>query len=293
LAALGIAAHASAESPSSAPAKSSQEAGAGGENDAAGDSGLAGEGGNAGEAGVAGDGSAYGAHPSGSSSDAERADFGGGAELALVSRFIWRGLALSRGAALEPSVWVSYAGLTAAIWTNVLLASEADRQRLSAVEPELGYELAWGPLRLEPRLTLYWMRDLPEATVTTEARLEAALAVFGPISVTNTHQLDLMATPGAYYGTLGSRVEQHLGRWHFGASFDFGYATAPYNRAYFGTHVAALDLFAAGLSTRLELEHSLYVAANAGLSTLLSSALRVTTDEPVLAYVGLAFGWEE
>jgi hypothetical protein len=218
---------------------------------------------------------------------------GGGAELALVSRFIWRGLALSRGAALQPSAWVSYAGLTAAIWTNVLLAGEADRERLSAVEPELGYDLAWGPLRLEPRLTLYWMRDVPEATVTTEARLEAALATFGPISFTNTHQFDLMATPGAYYGTLGSRLEQHFGRLHFGAAFDFGYATAPYNRAYFGAHVAALDLFAAGLSTRVALEHSLYVAANVGLSTLLSPALRVTTDEPVLAYVGLAFGWEE
>jgi hypothetical protein len=218
--------------------------------------------------------------------------WGGGAEIALVSRFIWRGMALSPGPAVQPTAWLSYAGVSAAIWTNVLLEPDPARHELSAVEPELAYEARFGWLRVEPRLTLYWMRELPEAEVTTEAQLELAVALFGPLSIVNTHQLDVMKTPGAYYGTFGPRVEFQLGSLRYSAFCDVGYATASFNRVYFDVHTPAFDVFEAGLAARWDLAHSLYVSANAGASALLASSLRAATSEPNLAYLGLAFGFE-
>jgi hypothetical protein len=267
---------------------------------ASGAAGEAGAGGAAGEAGAAGASGADSDDPrrepaargADTEGDGESGDLGGGAEVLLVSRFVWRGLALSRGASLQPSAWVSYAGFSATLWTNLLLESDAERHTLSAIEPELAYDFGWGPLKLEPRLTLYWMRDLPSASVTTEAGLEATISVVGPLSVVNSHQLDVMATPGAYYGTLGLRVEQRLGRVRFAASSNVGYATAPFNATYFGVQRGALDLLEAGLETRVALEHSLYVGANVGLSALITPALRASSLEPNLAYVGLSFGLE-
>ena len=224
--------------------------------------------------------------------DDEAAEFGGGAELALVSRSIWRGLALSPGASLQPAAWASYAGFTASIWASLPLTHDASHQGVNAFEPELAYDASWGPLRLEPRLTLLWMHEQASASVTTEVGLEAVLAVYGPVSLVNSHHLDVMQTKGAYYGTLGPRVDQYLGRLHFSAFFATGYASAPYNGAYFDVSRAAFDLLEAGLAARFELEHSLFVEANAGLSTLLPDALRATTSEPTLSYVGAAFGFD-
>jgi hypothetical protein len=201
-------------------------------------------------------------------------------------------MALSRGPTLQPSVWVSYLGVTASIWSNILLTSEPDRQRLSAFEPELAYDFESGRLRLEPRLTFYWMRDLPEATLTAEAGLEVAVYLLGPISIVNSHQLDVVATPGAYYGTVGLRAEQRLHRFRLGTSVGVGYATAPFNNTYFGVRAGALDLFEAGLNARFELGRGFYVGGDAGLSTLVSSALRSASSEPTLEYVGVLFGFE-
>ena len=290
--ALGVAELASAD-PSKA--RGAGENGAGGEAGEAGAGGAAGEAGSAtGEAGGAGwsaaERGAFRREPT--ELDAQGSYFGGGAELALVSRFIWRGLALGQGSALQPAAWASYAGFTASLWANLPLTHDASRYGVSAVEPELAFDATWGPLRLEPRLTLFWMHDLAFATVTTEAGLEAMLTVYGPVSLVNSHHVDVMETPGAYYGTLGPRVDQHLGPLRFSAVVDVGYASAPYNRAYFGVRDAAFDLLEASLAARFELQHSLYAEANAGLSTLLPHALRATSSEPTLAYVGVAFGFD-
>jgi hypothetical protein len=293
---LGGARPAGGEPPVAAAGRDSA-IGAGGE---AGDADDLADGGSAGEAGAGG---AAGAADSElgredaapnqrTEADGQSSDFGGGAEVLFVSRFVWRGMALSRGPALEPSAWVSYAGVSASIWTNLLLQKDAERRTLSAVEPELSYELGWGRLKLESRLTLYWMRELPQASVTTEAGVSAMILLFGPLSLVNSHQLDVMETPGAYYGTLGLRVQHRLGLVRFGVVSNVGYATAPFNRTYFGVHEAAFDLLEGGLETRVLLEHSLYVGANAGLSALLSPALRSATSEPDLVYVGLSFGLE-
>jgi hypothetical protein len=280
--------------PAREPHSAATDAGAGGQGAEGGEAGEAGAGGAAGETGGAGwSAAARGAvRREPTELDAQGSDFGGGAELALVSRFIWRGLALGHGSALQPGAWASYAGFTASIWANLPLTHDASRYGVSAFEPELAFDATWGPLRLEPRLTLFWMHDLAFATVTTEAGLEAMLAVYGPVSLVNSHHVDVMETPGAYYGTLGPRVEQHLGPLHFTAAVDVGYASAPYNRAYFGVRDAALDLLEASLAARFNLEHSLYAEANAGLSTLLPDALRATSSEPTLAYVGVAFGFD-
>ncbi len=303
-AAIG-ASRANAESPAGGPHASSRQLVAqkslepdGRDAAEGGDGGEGGEGGQSGVGGEAGEG---GADDGGAAASAKRAVavpedqaqvWGGGAEIALVSRFIWRGMALSPGPAVQPTAWLSYAGVSAAIWTNLLLEPDPERHRLSAVEPELAYESNLGPLRVEPRLTLYWMRELPAAEVTTEAQLELALPVFGPLSVVNTHQLDVMKTPGAYYGTLGPRVEYQLGPLRYAAFCDVGYATAPFNRVYFDVHTPAFDVLEAGLAARWDLAYSLYASANAGVSALLASSLRAASSEPNLAYFGLAFGFE-
>ena len=61
-------------------------------------------------------------------SDHDDREWGAGLDLDSTSRFVWRGLALSDGPAVQPSVWASAFGLTASAWGSALITNEDDRR---------------------------------------------------------------------------------------------------------------------------------------------------------------------
>jgi hypothetical protein len=212
-----------------------------------------------------------------------------GSELELVSRYVWRGKALSQRPAFEPEVWASYRSFTASVWANLLLTQEAGWRRLSAFEPSLSYTVQWRPVTIEPHVTRYWFLTDRATNTTTELGVNLTVRT-GPLFWTTTQDFDVEEARGAYYGTIGGGARKRYGPWSAKVAADVAWATATFNEAYWGRSVSAIDLVEGTAEVRYRLTPLLTAALQGALSTLISPDLRAATTEPTLATVGLVFG---
>ncbi len=215
-----------------------------------------------------------------------------GAEVDLNSRFIWRGLAFSRGAALQPSAWVSAFGFSASLWSSFMLGAELPRRRPSSLVPSLHYEYIWKRLTLEPGATIYYNSDELGPSMTAEASLDAAFDLGSGVHLVVTDNVDLKAQAGAYFGTLGARYERAFGRCTARVSTGFGFASATWNSLYLDTRRPTLSLVEGALSLRYDLTESVYGTLHVESSSLLAPALRHHVAEPTLWNNGLTLGIE-
>jgi hypothetical protein len=226
-----------------------------------------------------------------SDDDEDESTFTFGAEADLNARYLWRGLALSSGPVVQPSVWASAFGFNAVLWANVMLTDEASN-RLTAIVPALTYTLKWKSLTIEPGV-IYYDISGPILPSTAEASLEASVAL-GFLHWRTTDYVDVLHAPGACFGTLGASLEPKVGRWSFSALADVAWATPAYNQVYFDTHVAALDLADFGASAQVDLSDVFYLAVHSEVSALLADLADSASvgRERILANVGLTFGGE-
>lgn len=215
-----------------------------------------------------------------------------GAEVDLNSRFLWRGLAESRGAVLQPSAWAGLYGFTATVWSSVMLVYEPPHSRfsLSAVEPSLEYTgILWDRLKVEPQVSYYyWSSDeAPRSTVEAALKLSYRLGAFSVVSGNN---FDLKTSPGAYWGVVGGEYERRFRHLTFSTSLDVAWATSDYNKSYLAMNVAAVDLVEAAVSLRYDLSDTLYLSLHSEASTLVALSLQRSVQEPTLVNGGVSFG---
>jgi len=215
------------------------------------------------------------------------ADADAGADLDVVSRYVWRGLALSKGPVLQPEVWASYRDLTVSAWANVLLTSEAELHRVSSAEVEAAYQFKWRRVEIDPVVTKYWFTDVGPVAGTTECAANGAVH-FGPFALTTTQSLDVEATPGAYIGALGGRLAGKRGRWEGKITVDVAWATASFNRAYWDRAITAFDLAEGAAEVRFRATPLFSMAVHGTASTLLDTALRAEAAKPTLLTIGLS-----
>jgi hypothetical protein len=212
-----------------------------------------------------------------------------GSEIAVVSRYVWRGKALSQRPALQPELWATYRSVTASVWSNLLLTQEAGWHRLSAFEATLSYEFRWRFLKVEPHLTRYWFLSSNETSTTTELGASVT-ARTGPWFWTTTQDFDIEEMPGAYYGTLGGGARRRFGRWTARVAMDLAWANASFNEAHWGRAVSALDLVEGTAEVRYRLTNLVSAAVQGAVSTLISPELRGATTEPTLATLAFVLG---
>jgi hypothetical protein len=212
-------------------------------------------------------------------------------EADLNSRFAWRGMSLSSGAALQPSALASYAGFTAIAFSNVLLNAEPEQKRLSAFVSSVSWALDWKALRIEPGVVWYnFFSSLDVGPHSTfELSLDASVRL-GAVRLLATNHVDVRARAGAYYGTLGPEFERETGRWTLKAGADVAYASASFNDEYFGTSSTALNLVEGRLGAQYDLSDHVYFALHAEVSTLVAPSLRASVAEPTLVVGGAALG---
>lgn len=171
-----------------------------------------------------------------------------GASLDYCSRYVWRGMAFSGGSVLQPSAAVEYAGFSASLWGNFVLADEASRHQFNEVDYTLAYEAGWGDLTLSPAVQVYTFPNQPGVPDTGEIAVTLTYAL-GNFSLFTSQYVDFMEYDGAYYGTLGASFERALGpAWTFAASASGGWASGRFNEAYLGVRHAAFGVVAADLS---------------------------------------------
>lgn len=207
-----------------------------------------------------------------------RARTTGGAELDLSARHLWRGIATSRGAVVEPSGWIARRGLVLAGSATVGL-NDGPASRDALLEPSMRYELPIGGLRVEPALTSYWLPNRAGDT-TFEASLELAIAI-GEARLTSVSYVDVAKRAGAYFGTVGVEQTHALSpslraRWFA----DVGVANAAFNRAYLDTDAHAVNVVELGASLRTELGDALFVSFHSELSNFVAPSLRRWAERP-------------
>lgn len=221
---------------------------------------------------------------------ADDGEVGAGAESTAQSRFIWRGVAWSRGPVLQPSAWGSAMGLTADVSCNFMLGHEA-RGQPSAIVASVVRDFAWRSLRVKPGFFLY---ELPHARAparTAEASFEAGIDL-GEVSLTTTHALDVGTHPRAYFGTAGIELEPEVGPLTIELATDVGWGSAELHREYFHRGATGLSVAEAKVAARYEVNDLLYFVLHAEGSALLSNALRASGAESTLAAAGATVGFE-
>lgn len=226
-----------------------------------------------------------------------------GLELDANSKYIWRSLAWSEGAVLQPSVWVGSSGFTFSVWSNfVLNKAEANGRQFNEVDFRISYDIEAGDLTISPAFNVYTYpnQDAEGSPTTGELEIAAAYAL-GSFSLETAHYFDVMDNKGGYIGEVGLAYEADAAEGlTLAAAVRFAFANAKFNEYYVpydsGT-ISALVLeagltytFSSGLYVRPHLEYNNILDKN--LRAAVEATDWLSIAKPNLFNFGLAVGFE-
>ena len=217
-----------------------------------------------------------------------------GVELDVNSRFLYRGLALSEGPVVQPSVWAKRWGFTGAVVANVLLNDEPPLRRVTHVTPALTWAHTWGALTVEPGVLYYYSSNTGDGPQTTaEVALDVAYAVGDGFRIALTNHVDVRTIAGAYYATLGPEYEyaDEDAGWTIRTGLGLAFANAKLNEEYFGVARSAFDLVEARLAVQHDLSDVFYFVLHTEATLLLPSSLRSQVVAATLVNGGAALGF--
>ncbi len=236
-----------------------------------------------------------------------------GAEVDLLSQYIWRGLTLSSGPVLQPSTFVRVKGVELSATSNLVLTDPGEQGHFNEVDLDLRYQGRWRRLTFEPIAHGYLVfGDEPIELADTEAplapprkrisTLEAAFRLtcsVGPVDFFTEHAVDVISYLGAYYGELGAMAHY---RWHghksthWSVTVEGGVSVAlasdRFNNAYWGVSKTTVDLLSATAALTYYPTRHFYLRAHAEVSTLTDLDLRAAAESPDTWVVGQAIGFD-
>jgi hypothetical protein len=213
-----------------------------------------------------------------------------GAEFDGNSRYVWRGLALGNGSVLQPAAWASLAGLTLTPWVSLAFREGDARAGFNELDSTLAYSRDMSSLTVNPPFAFCLYPDEVDAPPTGELALAPCRPV-GPVSVFTDSSVDLIATPGAYYGDAGLGFEPDLIRnLAIEASASVGWGSAWFNAASLGANRPAFNTAGGDFAPTWSPGGLLYLRPRAALSVLLDRELRTAVPSPPLIAGELAVG---
>ncbi len=98
-----------------------------------------------------------------------------GVDLALNSRYLFRGMVYSDGPVTQVTAWASTDELYLYAWSNVALPAAAGARPLDEIDVGAAYRFARGAVTVEPAFDLYLTSHV-ELTTVPDARLRAYVA---------------------------------------------------------------------------------------------------------------------
>ncbi len=161
----------------------------------------------------------------------------------ILSRYIWRGFAYTRGPVMQPEGWVSAYGFTFDLWSNFVLNDEPNQGQFNEVDPSLTYSHSWGPFTVEPTIENYNYPNQMNAPSTAEFDLKLSYGL-GPVTLTTTHNFDIIRYRGSYFGDFTAGIEhEFFPKFSMATSASLGWGSSKFNETYGGVSKAALNLF--------------------------------------------------
>jgi hypothetical protein len=211
------------------------------------------------------------------------------AEVAFNSQYLWRGLANTRGAVMQPYVDVSSYGATAWAWSNLVLEHEPNEGRFTEVDLGLSYGYPWEWVELTGQVQ-FWVYPYDGYGPST-GQLDVKVSVpLDPFAIWTVQTVDILGYAGAWYGELGADFAHEFDDGPtVEASAFVGWASDRFNDGYLGVDRTAWNVLGSGFAVTWPFS-VLYVRAHAECTYLLDADLRAAVDEPFLVVGGIAIG---
>lgn len=199
-------------------------------------------------------------------------------DLTYNSLYIWRGINTTDGPVFQPSLELSYGGLTASFWGNLETTDvTGNRNDFTEVDYTLDYSWSWKKLNLSVGVIYY---QFPEAQTlsTTEVYVGVGLDVL--LSPTITVYQDLHRADGTYASlSIGHTFEDV---WKpsrnvavsVEAGASIGYASSRYNRYYYGSAGAAFTDALLSLGLPIQIGEHLTITPAINYSALLAPGIQ-------------------
>ena len=215
-----------------------------------------------------------------------------GAEADLNSRYVWHGIAFSRGATLNPSAWISDFGVTFSAWGNGVLRDEPNRGNVTEVDLSLSFDGRLGKLKVEPFFEHYNYVHQDGNPDTGMAGVKMAYPV-GPLSLFAHPACDVVKYGGAGFVDFGVSCDRELNDKLSGKiSLGLGAGTPNFNLVYVGLRKGALNLATAELEMTYGLGKSLSLRPHVAVTQILDRDIHAQVERPTLVVVGIAVGME-
>jgi hypothetical protein len=213
-----------------------------------------------------------------------------GADVDTVSRYVWRGVPYSDGAAVQPSVWTSVHGLTVSFWSNLVVADRIDRGKFNHLFVAAIYSTDAGRFTIEPGVQAWHTKAFGEvAAVTTAEGLVGVSRDVGAWQIFTNHTVDLQAYRGAYIGDAGLSHRQAMGpRAEVVTQFAVSWATARYNSAYVGVAKSALNYASLSGHVAIRLDDHWSLRPHAEWQPIIDAALRRALQSKAFFTAGVA-----
>ncbi|MBF0107125.1 MAG: hypothetical protein HQM16_17585 [Deltaproteobacteria bacterium] len=214
------------------------------------------------------------------------------AEFDFNSRYLWRGVYYSQGAAWQPSVFISKWGLSAGVWTTMNLTNELYRGRFSEIDPTLSYERTFfDKLTIKPSFAWYFYPNTGVPS-TGELTLDCSYAL-GDFYIAALQAVDIRQYKGGYFGSLGAGYTKDLSdTFSFDGFISTAFATAKWNNGYYGVSTGGSDYVSAAVSLTARPWSWFYVKPHLQYVILTTKALRDSQADPNPFVVGVAIGAE-
>ena len=213
-----------------------------------------------------------------------------GVELDSNARYLWRGLGVTSGPTLNPSVWGALDfGLEFGLWTS-LHPSPADRESYPyELDPYLLYSIELGPIGLEPQVIAF----VSPGSVTVDSILDITGPLVGPLGLFVRPALLLTEPMPALYTdaglTLGAEFDNGLA---LEGRFGVAYALAGFNNYNFGVNQSALDTAQGNIALTWYFSDRGYVRPHVEAAYVLAEPIAKATGEPFVWSGGLAAGYD-
>jgi hypothetical protein len=216
--------------------------------------------------------------------------FGGEADVNSI--YIWRGLAWSEGAVIQPSLWVSRSNFTLSGWSNFVLNEEPNQGQFNEFDLVISYRGIWKNFEVEPAIQFYTYPNQPGEPSTGEFSIQVSYLI-GSFVIETAHYFDFIEYGGAYIGEVGLEYHREISsKLSVDGALRFDWANAKFNSVYAFWERAALNGLAAEISLTYNLNDSLYIRPHLEWNSLLDKNLRGWIERPTIANFGLAVGME-
>lgn len=225
---------------------------------------------------------------------------GGGADLGVVSEYVWRGSVQNDDFALQPDFYIKYGNLLASVWGSMDLTDRHEigidaQAEFTELDYIFQYTIPAKPVNLSFGYSFYDFPNIPEELreSTQEVYVRGAFKV--PLEPTIEMYYDVEEVEG-WYGRVSATYTQPQGQLEWKLRASVGFASEEFCNYYFGSRLPIFDK-----SSFCDLEVRLYATFNLGsnfglrpfvaFSYLLDSELRDAYNDNAEFFGGLNLSW--